>query len=146
MNWKTTYQQKISYNQPSNHLIPLFYSIQNHYHAPIMKEITSINPLSITKAAAALGSLWGILGWFVGSVLVLLIRLFSADVDPATIPPAFSIIDLLGYLLSGTIGGAISGYLGSLVYNQFAKKFGGIVIQIDDARARGGKDDDNEDE
>ena len=98
-----------------------------------MKEVTYIDPVSAAKITALLGILWAVLGWlFSGIVITLLVQGAGAFPD---VPPAFSLGGLLSGVIGGFIGGGLSGYLGSLVYNVLARKFGGIILELQDQQS-----------
>jgi hypothetical protein len=99
---------------------------------PPMKIISRIDPLSTMKIATLLGILWSVLGWLFSGIVISLLMIGAPQEVLAEMPKSFSLGGLASGIIGGVIGGAASGYLGSLVYNELAKRIGGIKIYIQD--------------
>lgn len=95
-----------------------------------MKEITRLEPLSLTKITAILGILWAALAWLLDGIALSIFMGGEQTQALADLPSPFALSALVTGIIGGFLGGAISGYLGAIVYNFIAKKIGGVRVDM----------------
>ena len=96
-----------------------------------MKTLKKVDPMSAARLAAIAGILWGLV---VGALMLLNVgaemymgRLYRGY---HTIIPSVGIPEIVALPIAYGITGYIGAYVGALLYNYVAKKFGGIKVDL----------------
>jgi hypothetical protein len=103
-----------------------------------MKKIKNLNPLSFARFQMVLGALFGLVAGIIysfgGLAIDTLVTLgwFSTQETPGlSYGTVLAFGALVGMPLIGAIAGLVAGFVGAILYNLFAKWFGGIEIDFE---------------